>query len=135
MQPRRQFRSLVVLCESRLRSRYPRNCSASSIGWTKTAPDRKSTRLNSSHLVISYAVFCLKKKHHLPWVAIVLHYASTTPLVFPDWPSAPVGPQRDGIGGTRLLCAPRVFGSFFIFSEQRAQRDSSLCPTGPLIPA
>src|SRR5256885_11793222 len=26
--------------------------------------DRKSTRLNSSHLVISYAVFCLKKKQH-----------------------------------------------------------------------
>src|SRR5256885_9362323 len=26
------------------------------------SPDRKSTRLNSSHLVISYAVFCLKKK-------------------------------------------------------------------------
>src|SRR5256885_6754076 len=34
------------------------------------AEDRKSTRLNSSHLVISYAVFCLKKKttdqHLLP---------------------------------------------------------------------
>src|SRR5256885_9377995 len=28
--------------------------------------DRKSTRLNSSHLVISYAVFCLKKKKHTP---------------------------------------------------------------------
>src|SRR5256885_10241831 len=28
-------------------------------------PDRKSTRLNSSHLVISYAVFCLKKKTEL----------------------------------------------------------------------
>src|SRR5256885_10486843 len=27
--------------------------------------DRKSTRLNSSHLVISYAVFCLKKKKTL----------------------------------------------------------------------
>src|SRR5256885_12840865 len=26
-------------------------------------PDRKSTRLNSSHLVISYAAFCLKKKN------------------------------------------------------------------------
>src|SRR5256885_4224054 len=26
--------------------------------------DRKSTRLNSSHLVISYAVFCLKKKKY-----------------------------------------------------------------------
>src|SRR2546426_2120875 len=37
-------------------------------GWTRSSwpsaprPDRKSTRLNSSHLVISYAVFCLKKK-------------------------------------------------------------------------
>src|SRR3712207_7880021 len=34
------------------------------------AEDRKSTRLNSSHANISYAVFCLKKKHamlpHLP---------------------------------------------------------------------
>src|SRR5256885_7211718 len=28
----------------------------------EAVPDRKSTRLNSSHLVISYAVFCLKKK-------------------------------------------------------------------------
>src|SRR5262245_63559663 len=28
------------------------------------AQDRKSTRLNSSHLGISYAVFCLKKKTH-----------------------------------------------------------------------
>src|SRR2546426_2112555 len=28
--------------------------------------DRKSTRLNSSHLVISYAVFCLKKKKTTP---------------------------------------------------------------------
>src|SRR3989454_7347335 len=29
---------------------------------TALSQDRKSTRLNSSHLVISYAVFCLKKK-------------------------------------------------------------------------
>src|SRR5262245_63132834 len=29
--------------------------------------DRKSTRLNSSHLGISYAVFCLKKKKHNIW--------------------------------------------------------------------
>src|SRR5205809_2438260 len=28
-------------------------------------PDRKSTRLNSSHGYISYAVFCLKKKKHI----------------------------------------------------------------------
>src|SRR5437899_6836634 len=30
--------------------------------FTSDGPDRKSTRLNSSHLGISYAVFCLKKK-------------------------------------------------------------------------
>src|SRR3712207_7011914 len=31
----------------------------------RAAPDRKSTRLNSSHANISYAVFCLKKKNEL----------------------------------------------------------------------
>src|SRR5205807_5779445 len=31
--------------------------------WRLCGRDRKSTRLNSSHLVISYAVFCLKKKN------------------------------------------------------------------------
>src|SRR5256885_5453747 len=36
------------------------------------AIDRKSTRLNSSHLVISYAVFCLKKK-----IKIFIHYPAT----------------------------------------------------------
>src|SRR3712207_7064586 len=30
--------------------------------WTSLSTDRKSTRLNSSHANISYAVFCLKKK-------------------------------------------------------------------------
>src|SRR5438034_8828908 len=32
------------------------------LGTVVDSPDRKSTRLNSSHTVISYAVFCLKKK-------------------------------------------------------------------------
>src|SRR5256885_10019349 len=32
------------------------------LGFRAHSGDRKSTRLNSSHLVISYAVFCLKKK-------------------------------------------------------------------------
>src|SRR3989442_4147299 len=31
--------------------------------WSFQTLDRKSTRLNSSHVRISYAVFCLKKKH------------------------------------------------------------------------
>src|SRR3712207_7589128 len=47
------------------------------------ALDRKSTRLNSSHANISYAVFCLKKKkqltptfHYLSQSAIILHFQS-----------------------------------------------------------
>src|SRR5256885_14161209 len=37
-------------------------CAATFISMAARTKDRKSTRLNSSHLVISYAVFCLKKK-------------------------------------------------------------------------
>src|SRR5258708_26884813 len=37
--------------------------SASTVNYAMTWPDRKSTRLNSSHQIISYAVFCLKKKN------------------------------------------------------------------------
>src|SRR5438132_9957540 len=35
---------------------------AREVDGSRVGPDRKSTRLNSSHTVISYAVFCLKKK-------------------------------------------------------------------------
>src|SRR5256885_8644385 len=40
-----------------------RQCASASL--RSTDRDRKSTRLNSSHLVISYAVFCLKKKKNI----------------------------------------------------------------------
>src|SRR5438477_9551070 len=36
------------------------------------ARDRKSTRLNSSHMSISYAVFCLKKKNRWRWHWVLL---------------------------------------------------------------
>src|SRR5256885_7302345 len=40
--------------------------------------DRKSTRLNSSHLVISYAVFCLKKKKkHISYI-YTIHINTTS---------------------------------------------------------
>src|SRR5256885_12789267 len=44
--------------------------------------DRKSTRLNSSHLVISYAVFCLKKKntHRIPTAPHSEPYRHECPL-------------------------------------------------------
>src|SRR5256885_12136955 len=44
------------------------------IGPRRLRRDRKSTRLNSSHLVISYAVFCLKKKKKID--GILLHIAA-----------------------------------------------------------
>src|SRR5438309_6446165 len=37
-----------------------------------TRGDRKSTRLNSSHSSISYAVFCLKKKNATPYASTLL---------------------------------------------------------------
>src|SRR5205807_4005118 len=40
----------------------------------RTQVDRKSTRLNSSHLVISYAVFCLKKKNNNKLLYVFLHH-------------------------------------------------------------
>src|SRR5690349_22567321 len=43
---------------------------ASSSGTLRRIPDRKSTRLNSSHVEISYAVFCLKKKILATWDGI-----------------------------------------------------------------
>src|SRR3990170_7854285 len=57
--------------------------------WGATASrrclDRKSTRLNSSHQIISYAVFCLKKKIH---ISTYLQRRSTlyTLLLYPSLP-------------------------------------------------
>src|SRR5690242_21491585 len=46
--------------------------------------DRKSTRLNSSHMSISYAVFCLKKKKNCQLIAITPSSARTiTRLALP----------------------------------------------------
>src|SRR5690349_23016047 len=47
--------------------------------------DRKSTRLNSSHVEISYAVFCLKKKkkyHTKKHKQQIRHHASTTRISY-----------------------------------------------------
>src|SRR5260221_7443706 len=68
------FRSIARLAqEKKLRSRITKDgelvltllCRKDSLeGYEAALVDRKSTRLNSSHTVISYAVFCLKKKKH-----------------------------------------------------------------------
>src|SRR3712207_7196908 len=45
--------------------------------------DRKSTRLNSSHANISYAVFCLKKKNDMLLLPAVLRRLPSRSLVYP----------------------------------------------------
>src|SRR5207253_7370582 len=65
---RRPPRSTLFPYTTLFRSRAERCCRASGRGSARDARsrcpprDRKSTRLNSSHVAISYAVFCLKKK-------------------------------------------------------------------------
>src|SRR5438552_12902937 len=59
------FRSAVTLQSRRHRGRG--GCEFVGGRWHFLAErDRKSTRLNSSHQIISYAVFCLKKKKQAP---------------------------------------------------------------------
>src|SRR5699024_12300347 len=56
------FRSVSALVAGVMVPRR-RPSGASSVWTCANASDRKSTRLNSSHVSISYAVFCLKKKN------------------------------------------------------------------------
>src|ERR1035438_10593806 len=67
---RRPPRSTLFPYTTLFRSGSRRVCGALGPGHERQDPspksDRKSTRLNSSHLGISYAVFCLKKKHCTP---------------------------------------------------------------------
>src|SRR5256885_9472202 len=60
----RPRRSVCACCRSSTDERrlLPSRCAAVVFRPYWSDKDRKSTRLNSSHLVISYAVFCLKKK-------------------------------------------------------------------------
>src|SRR2546430_9273661 len=51
--------------------------------------DRKSTRLNSSHSQISYAVFCLKKKKQLYHHAVDWYYFNAIPPSHSDGGSLP----------------------------------------------
>src|SRR2546430_11723998 len=62
------FRSLAVGCSDSVSPRGPAFDVAPTVVEDRAgaARDRKSTRLNSSHSQISYAVFCLKKKKKTP---------------------------------------------------------------------
>src|SRR5256885_8996377 len=71
----RSSRSRCALCRYRHKAHYPDTVVMPISGVSEPVGDRKSTRLNSSHLVISYAVFCLKKKKI---IYIYLYFAKCT---------------------------------------------------------
>src|SRR5256885_3527240 len=58
-------RSSVIVCSFEGGDPLVRDDILELLKYQYEKPDRKSTRLNSSHLVISYAVFCLKKKRDM----------------------------------------------------------------------
>src|SRR6202522_3390 len=90
-------------------------------------PDRKSTRLNSSHLRISYAVFCLKKKDQHPLQACGrrMHGAGCG-----DGSTA-IRPTRPGVNPpVPLTCkfSSKASVVFFFFLIVRDPRNSPLSP-------
>src|SRR5690349_22979012 len=79
------FRSLSP--PIRMSSSSFNRCSRIAIVLGTTALDRKSTRLNSSHVEISYAVFCLKKKKpQRPWLLEKLYGIDNAYAEFRDMP-------------------------------------------------
>src|SRR6267378_3610796 len=92
-----------------------------------TRTDRKSTRLNSSHVEISYAVFCLKKKNGGtnvgPNGTLMGEGTITTPTVINNGTVMPTGPN--GTPGT--LTDNGNYQQFFFLMIRRPPR-STLFP-------
>src|ERR1039458_9162425 len=98
-------------------------------GWTRNrrrCSDRKSTRLNSSHLGISYAVFCLKKQEAYPaQPAPRLPAHHHTPHHHPQTPPPNPPPRVWGLAGGGVPGC--VFVCFFFLMIRRPPR-STLFP-------
>src|ERR1035438_9027505 len=97
--------------------------------------DRKSTRLNSSHLGISYAVFCLKKKrktdvYDAPLTGLVRHRRSSHPR-----PTR--RPALLALASHTMLRRPRnLYPSFvFFFYNRPPPQASPPFPPPPLFPS
>src|ERR1041385_7448544 len=89
-------------------------------------PDRKSTRLNSSHGYISYAVLCLKKKTCA--VGGAGHPRRLTVVRVPR-PARARGKQSGGRGGGLAAALLSVLGGpFFFFLMRRRPPRSTLFP-------
>src|ERR1039457_4827855 len=81
--------------------------------------DRKSTRLNSIHLVISYAVFCLKKKTKQHKMMIRINYRTGSMLQCRDIGLA-TRPPTPCLCSSRLARALSFPSAFFFFFNDTA---------------
>src|ERR1041385_8712884 len=91
--------------------------------------DRKSTRLNSSHGYISYAVFCLKKKNGTGNGDDGIHEQKTPVEILPSYIS-----HNAGTGVFINQCATTITNSIIVrnfFLMIRSPRSPTLFPNGP----
>src|SRR3954467_15174645 len=79
--------------------------------------DRKSTRLNSSHTIISYAVFCLKKKKEIVTCGRVRRSAPGRGLSPPCSRRACAGSPQTPSRRQPLGCALPLTAFFFFFND------------------
>src|SRR3954465_12052053 len=96
------------------------------------ALDRKSTRLNSSHTIISYAVFCLKKKKIGHGITPDTWRASVAKRPTREQPRAQTTGGRGGrpTRGSSHACSRRAF--FFFFNDPPTPEISPLSLPAPL---
>src|SRR3989337_2800053 len=81
------------------------------------ALDRKSTRLNSSHGSISYAVFCLKKKNYAPGRPLQTAVAAASVLVTTQSTHAVRATSRATTRTVAVECARPATSFFFFFND------------------
>src|SRR3954467_13162079 len=96
--------------------------------------DRKSTRLNSSHTIISYAVFCLKKtKTHTARGARARPHPPLDPAPQAQ-PARARAQARVGVVGLGLSAASRLGVGVLFFLRSRRPRRSPFFPSTPFAP-
>src|ERR1039457_6488542 len=76
----------------------------------QTCADRKSTRLNSSHLVISYAVFCLKKEKSPAW----------------EWVAKATAPHEADAAALAVMAPGTIAATYWVLSRMSGQRPRNL---------